>query len=300
MSDEEEKTDEEQEEPVFLLNGKEIPGEDAFNEDGSLKDGVTMVNDGLPTEEPVEEHEEPEEEPEEELLAFQKEEEPTGKTDKAMYWLMRGMSDEDIVETKGLNRNTVRMARGWLADNGYLKKERKPSGVKSKTPGAALQTQSAKGTLQVFAKGSPPEAIIENIHVPEIDGQSASFETGMKFGMSTIVLAVRLMQELSIISAQQVKPLIDMTRSVREGEGAAFKSGADEAAMKAASAMGATIMPIMSEMQSAVINATKGSEPDPMKAMMVRTMEPLMKNMMGGIIPGMKDEPPTGWSRKEE
>ena len=254
----------------------------------------------------VEEDNEPGEEvpePEKKLPAFMMEDEPTGQEDKAKYWLLREptLSDEDIASAKNINVNTVRIARSHLARDGYIKKERKPPGAKGKTPpGTSITSQAPKGTLQVFAKGSPPEAIIDNIHIPAIDGQSESFETGMKFGMSTIVLAVRLMQELSVISAQQVKPLIDMTRSVREGEGAAFKSGADEAAMKAATAMGATIMPIMSEMQATVANAAKSSEADPMKAMMVRTMEPLMKNMMGGLVPGMKEEPPSGWSRKQE
>ena len=133
-----------------------------------------------------------------------------------------------------------------------------------------------------------------------VDGQSQGFEQGMKFGMTQLVLAVRIMQELSAIGLQQVKPLIDMTRSVREGEAAAFKGGADEGAMKAAQAMGATILPMISEIQASVTSAARSSEADPMKSMLVRTMEPLMKNMMSGIMPGMKDEPPSGWTRKSE
>jgi len=185
----------------------------------------------------------------------------------------------------------------------YLREEEPAgnAGGKQKTPSTALTSQAPSRNLQVFAKGSPPEAIIESISLPiELDGQAEGFEKGMKFGMSQLVLAVRIMQELSAIGLQQVRPLIDMTRSVREGEAAAFKGGAEEGAMKAAQAMGSTILPMMSEMQTAVINATKGSEADPMKAMMVRTMEPMMKNLLGRIVPGMRDEPPSGWSRRSE
>lgn len=252
-------------------------------------------------EEPTEELEEepPEEEPE--LAAYLREEEPAGKTDKAKYWLLRGLSDDEIAESKDLNPNTVRMARGELVKEGLLKKERKPAGGKQKTPSTALTSQAPSRNLQVFAKGSPPEAIIESISLPiELDGQAEGFEKGMKFGMSQLVLAVRIMQELSAIGLQQVRPLIDMTRSVREGEAAAFKGGADEGALRAAQAMGATIMPMMSEMQTAIANAGKGSEADPVKAMMVRTMEPMMKNLLGRVVPGMRDEPPSGWSRRTE
>ena len=226
--------------------------------------------------------------------------EPSGKLNKAKYWLMKGVTREELIE-QGHNKGTVRIAMNDLVRDGHSKKPprllKAPPGEK---PSTAVIAQGPARGIQVFAKGSPPEAIIEGISIPLVDGQAQGFEQGMKFGMSTIVLAVRVMQELSAVSLQQVKPLIDMTRSVREGEQAAFKSGADEGAMKAAQAMGGTILPMMSEMQANIANATKGNENDPMKAMMVRTMEPLMKNVMSKLIPGMKDQAPDGWSKRTE
>lgn len=245
-----------------------------------------------------------EELPEEELPevpVFMGDEEPTAKEDKAKYWILRepDWTNEEIAERKDLNTNTVRIARSHLADDGYIKRERKLLARKT-GPGTAVETRAAGKGMQVFAKGSPPEALIESIAIPMVDGQSQGFEQGMKFGMTQLVLAVRIMQELSAVAQSQVKPLIDLVRTVREGEAAAFKGGADEGALKAAQAMGATIMPMMSEMQTAVVNASKGSEADPMKAMMVRTMEPLLKGLLGRMVPGMKDEPPSGWTRKTE
>lgn len=261
------------------------------------------------TEEPEEtgseqEHE-PEHEPESELdpRPYMRDEEPTGETNKAKYWLMHGLTDEEIVEDKNLNPRTVGMARGELIKEGLMKKGRKPpAGKQKQIAEKALTNRATEKSMQIFAKGSPPEAIIESIKIPEaVDGNALVFESGMKFGMSTLVLATRIMQELSAIGMQQVKPLIDMTRSVREGETAAFKSGADEGAQKAAQAMGNTMMPLMSEMMAKVETATKGSsDADPMKAMMARTMEPIMKGMLGKFIPGMGDEAPVGWTKKQE
>jgi len=258
--------------------------------------------------EDVEESEETppgEEQPEETITDEEKpvflgDDEPSGKENRAKYWLMRGLTDEDIV-AKGINSGTVRIARSHLIKDGYLKKEpRSSAGGKKASPGTAITPGAPQKGLQVFAKGSPPEAIIESISIPMVDGQGVGFEQGMKFGMSTLVLAIRVMQEMSAVGIQQVKPLIDLTRSVRDGEGAAFKSGADEAAMKAAQAMGQTILPMISEMQSSVTAAARGGEADPMKSMMVRTMEPMMKSLLGRVVPGMKDEPPAGWSKRQE
>ena len=249
---------------------------------------------------------EPEGEPEDDIPerpVFLGETEPPGKEDKAKYWILKepAWTNKEIAENKGLNERTVSIARSHLADDGFIQRERQKPGGKQKAlaEGAEPAAAPAKG-IQIFAKGSPPEAIIESIRIPMVDGQHQGFEQGMKFGMSQLVLAVRIMQELSAIGLQQVKPLIDMTRSVREGEQAAFKGGADEGAMKAAQAMGATIMPIMSELQASIKDAGKGSETDPMKSMMVRTMEPLMKGMMKKIMPGEDTGPPAGFTVEEK
>ncbi len=291
----EETTDEQEE---AFEPGEELSEEEQLEKE--LEEEAAARNE-LSEGETSEDEETEEEEPEEELdpRPYMRDEEPSGKTDKAKYWLLRGLTDEEVEETHKLNHSTVRMARADLIKEGLMKKERKPPGGK-KEKAAAIATQASAKGIQIFAKGAPPEAIIESITIPSVDGQLQGFEMGMKFGMSQLVLAVRIMQELSGIGLQQVKPLIDMVRSVREGEHAAFKGGADEAAMKAAQAMGATVLPMISELGSKLDNVQKGSETDPMKSMMVRTMEPLMKNMMQGIMPGMEKGPPSGFTKTTE
>ena len=269
-----------------------------------IKELETGEYDG-PVDEPISESEETIDEPES-IEPFLKDEMPTKTMDQIKWYIMvQGLSTTEI-EALGYIPGTIRIARDWLAKKGYIKKKPKDTKLTKNDNGTSLTPRVAKST-QVFAKGSPPEAIIEAIHLPMIDGLASGFESGMKFGMSTITLAIRMVQELSAIGLTQVRPLIDMTRTVREGEGAAFKLGAEEAAFKAAQAMGSTIIPEVAEIKAAVnaINQSSNAGGDPMKAMMVRTFEPLMGNLFKRMMPGMfggaaGGETATGWTTEKE
>lgn len=239
---------------------------------------------------------------EEKKPVFLEDKEPDGKENRAKYWLMKGLDDEEVA-AKGINPGTVRIARSHLIRDGYLPKERKPPTRKTQTSTAVTRATGTGKSIQTFAKGSPPEAIIESLSIPGIvDGQGESFESGMKFGMSTLVLAMRMVQELSSVGINNVKPLIDLTKSVREGEGAAFKSGADEAAMKTANAVGQSLYPAISSLEEAASKLSSNNQGNPMQAMMVRTMEPLIQNLMGRLIPGIGggQTSGSGWTRKQE
>lgn len=234
------------------------------------------------------------------MPAFLKEEVPTGKLDQAKYWLLRGKTSEQLVE-EGHNAGTVRTAKSHLVRDGYLTKGKQ--GTTPKTPKSKVLAAASPGRgMQVFAKGSPPEAMIDALQVPGVDGALYGFEHGMKFGMTILVTAVRIMNEMSIIGSQQVQPLLSMAKTMREGEAMAYKTGADEAAYKAADAMGRTVLPMIDNIQNAVANIEKGAGGDPVRGMMVRTFEPLFKNIIGKVMPGlgMSDEPPANWSRRKE
>jgi len=231
--------------------------------------------------------------------AYMREEEPTGTVDRIKWLLLRGTPDEDIVAS-GENEGTVRIARNHLVHEGLLGKKPK----KQKPPSTKLSAAKEAQPMQVFAKGSPPEAIINSISLPDaINGQAVVFEQGLKFGMSVLVLATRIMQELSAVGLQQSKPLIDIAKEMRAGETAAYKEGATEAAMKAASAMASTVLPAVASIEGAVERLEKSTKegPDPMKAMIVRTMEPLINGMMKQLMPGMvsTDQAPQGWTKKK-
>jgi hypothetical protein len=188
--------------------------------------------------------------------------------------LLAGKSREDLIG-EGYNKRSVQTVASELKTKGL---------VKSST--RAL-TQTKSGT-QIFAKGSPPEAIIDGIEMPDVsNGGGKNFEQGMKFGMSVIVLATRLAQELTGIGMAQVKPTIEMARSMREGEVSAARNAAGEAAQEAAGRVQEQMMPFLASLSK---NAGGGTGTDPMKAMMARQFEPIfgkmMQTMMGGLLPG--------------
>jgi len=178
-----------------------------------------------------------------------------------------------------------------------------------------------KAGLPIFAGGSPPEAIIDNVEVPDVaGGQGIPFEQGIKFGMSLVILGVRVAQELSGIGITQAKPILDMAKSMREGEALAAKNAAGEAANDAAGQVVETLGPVLANLQRNTGGVGEGG--DPVKAMMVRQMEPMMGKLMQGvfamIMPSLgapqlnepKDNQPpsnasnasnvTGWTRRSE
>lgn len=226
---------------------------------------------------------------------YLQEEEPTGIVNKIKYHLLKGKTREELEQDPfNFNPGSIRDCVHELVKDKLMEKPaRKVKVTKEKVP--AQQTGKA---MQIFAKGAPPEAIIESISVPIADGEAETFEQGMKFGMSTVVLGVRVAQELASIGGQQAKPILDMARAMREGEAMAAKGAADEAAYKAASSIQQTFGPMIASIQESSKIGAGGA--DPMKAMMVRTMEPLMKGLLGRLVPGMSDQPPTGWTKKTE
>ena len=234
----------------------------------------------------------PPEEAEDELPPepeFLRDEAPDPVKQKSLYtkWCLMHDKLEDELIADGANPNTVRICAQELEKDGYRQRPKKDEKPKDAT--AVTRTQGK--VIQTFAKGSPPEALIESMEIP-IPGADG-FQKGMKFGASMIVLGVRVAQELSSIGIQQAKPIMDMAREMRAGETAAAKGAATEAAMMAANEVGASLLPHLA-------NIGKGSEADPMKAMMMRTMEPLVTRMMSKIMPGSGGETkdPAGWKRK--
>ena len=115
----------------------------------------------------------------------------------------------------------------------------------------------------------------------------------MKFGAKMVVMGVRIAQELSALGIQQVKPLIELARDARSGEEAAAKNAAIEAAQGAAAMVQQNLTPYLA-------NMTKPAETNPMQSMMARTMGPIIERLMGGLLPGMGPQEPSGWTKKQE
>ena len=279
-----------------LDNGDGDDGDEEDNEPSGIDEFEPGEDTGLPSDS--------------ELPPFLQSVMPEGKLNQVKWYLLNGKTAKQLV-AEGHNEGTVRTGKSQLVSEGYLKKG--TQGPQANRP-VVRKTSTAVGRpaggLQIFAKGSPPEALIQSLDVPDPDGSGAllGFEQGMKFGMTMLVTAVRVVNELSVIGSQQVKPIIDITRSMREGEAMSYKEGAREAAeaaaYKAAQAMGGTIIPAVDEIRRSVerIEKDRGSVGDPVKNMMTRTMEPLIQNMISKIIPGAAAQKaePQGWSRRAE
>jgi len=257
--------------------------------DNEPQEPVEEVDEGLPNEE--------------EIPPYMREEEPTGEANRAKYWLLKGLTKEEVSEQKSISFGTCRVCESELVKEGLLKRRPRGSPPGGKPSKSLTPAKTQPGSMQIFAKGSPPEALINALQMPaEVDGSLYGFESGMKFGMSILVTAVRIMNEMSVIGSQQVKPLLDMSKSMREGEAMSYKAGADEAAYKAAQAMGNTIIPQVAAIQGAVDSMSKqgAAGGDPMKAMITRTMEPLIQNLISKVMPGMDKPDAPGWKRRSE
>jgi len=239
-------------------------------------------------------------EPEEAKVEEQKAEPPVpeepekaaGITKQIETLLLEGAPEDEII-SQGFNPNSVRIVAFDLEKAGRRKR-----------PSKALRT-TRNGSTAV-TKPSPPEALVESMQIPST--VPPPFEQGMKFGMSCIVLGVRLAQEMSSIGVQQAKPLVEMARDMRAGEQAAAKSATIEAAGVAAEHVGQTVVPFMQSMDTRLRELEyerpprTTSDPDnPLRGMMSGMVENLFKTMGNKMMPGMMGEsgPASGWTRRK-
>ena len=213
---------------------------------------------------------------------------PSGVSAEIRAKLLAGATREEL-ENQGYNKNSIRT----IASEIKTEKGRKdPVGKPSKDNGGQK--------LQIFSRGSPPEAIVNSLDVPkDLDG---NFEVGMKFGMMSIISGIRIAQELSQIGVQQARPLVEMARDMRSGEAAAARAAAIEAAGDAAGQVQNNLAPFLSQMDSRLSSIEKPRTGNPMQDMMVRMMEPIMQQTMQKLMPGMKPGQigPPGWTTEQE
>jgi len=315
-------------------NGNELENEDAvvrrtiFGEgsakgnDRAHKDTDGSIDDINGSEE-GEEYEGPEEpeEPEEpdKIPAYLLDEPPASKVDAIKWYLLNGTTEEELV-ANGYNMGTVRNCAHELRKAGlYQKPPKESKALTVPGTGKVKKKQSTDiahredTTLKSYAKGSPAEDLIRHFaRLPDEmrdTEKGETFESGMKFGLSVAVLGIRMAQELSNLGVSQVKPLIDMTKSMREGEALASKSAAKEAAEEAAGQIGDLLGPTMQDIRAGLARqAEPRSIPDdPMRSMIADAFKPIIKQMtrqmMPGGLPGADiidtDEVVSGWTRRK-
>lgn len=224
------------------------------------------------------------------------------QSDEITTLLWEGHTKEEI-ETLGYNRNSIRT----IASN--MKKEHNREFGKPSTGGTSAVQR--KSPVQLSAKGASPEAIVESLQIPEGFPMLSHFDDGMKFGMQTIIVGVRLAQELSAIGTAQAVPLIKIASEMRAGEQAAAENAAGAAATDAVNQMMQQVGPTLSSLEGRMDDrseTTKSSTGHPMKPMMDRmmgrVMEPMMNKMVDKMFPGtsdaMKQDLPDSWSRSKD
>jgi len=224
-----------------------------------------------------------------------------------------GYSQDDIVNTKELTYNSVRFVvskvRAKFGDQ-LPKEERRDLRV-TKTD------KQGEKPAKFIQRGKPGDlqGMIDSLEVPV--GDLDVLKEGMKYGMSVVIMAVRIVQELSAIGVQQSKPLLDMAKSMREGEAMAAKNSAMEAGLAAAQAVDASLSPELQALRAKVDSLDRGSGANPMQSMFVRAMEPSIQQLMTGMfanLPGMGSKtalppaapgtaplpPAGGWPETEE
>jgi hypothetical protein len=158
------------------------------------------------------------------------------------------------------------------------------------------QDASAQTAAVATKKQSPLEQLIDELKLPVIsDGQAQVFDSGVEYGVRSVLVGVRVAQELSAMGVQQAVPIIKMAQEMRESEGQAAKVIASElagATLEGNRDLKAALQQLGSQVQT--------SSPNPMASMMAGVMQPvlgqamqqMMGSFMGGAMPGVP--PPAG------
>jgi hypothetical protein len=145
--------------------------------------------------------------------------------------------------------------------------------------------------LSLAVKGTPVETLVYQMSVPELrDGQQEIYNEGFRNGMMTVLLGIRMAQELSSMAIAQASPLIKMAQEMRQAEGQAAHAAAQEAAAAAegvASRVQQSLAPLLSSIQKPDIALA----PNPLQGLMARLMErslsPLLEKMISAFFPAL-------------
>jgi len=150
--------------------------------------------------------------------------------------------------------------------------------------------------LSLAAKGVPVETLVYRMSVPELrDGQQEIYNEGFRNGMMTVLLGIRMAQELSSMAIAQAAPLIKMAQEMRQAEGQAAHAAAQEAAAAAAEGVGSRVQQALAPLLSSIQKPDIALAPNPLQGLMARMMErtlsPLLERMLSAFFPGLSSSP---------
>ncbi|MDD5510049.1 MAG: hypothetical protein PHI12_04485 [Dehalococcoidales bacterium] len=155
-------------------------------------------------------------------------------------------------------------------------------------------TEPTKDTKAVVKRGqSPLEQLVQELRLPTmVDGQAEIFDSGVEYGVRSVLVGVRVAQELSAMGVQQAVPIIKMAQEMRESEGQAAKIIAAElaeATLEGNKDLKGALHQLGSQMTA--------SAPNPMMSMMVGALQPILgqtiERMMRGFSMGKQGQTTT-------
>jgi len=204
-----------------------------------------------------------------------------GKTEYIRRRLLEAESEEELEEICQQLKGEADVAAGSVdAEKSKLKKK------------GAFQFGQEASKAVTASKQMPVEALINELSLPPmVNGTRHIFNSGVEYGMKSILIGVRVAQELSKMGIDQATPIIKMAQEMRQTEG--------QVARDTGLAMGETIAGKLFDFieQRLPQKPDIAQTPNPMKGLMARTMETMMSRLMGMAFGGGKggggEVPPT-------
>jgi hypothetical protein len=156
-------------------------------------------------------------------------------------------------------------------------------GQEFKTKQALLAHERAKhaapdSKTALSTRSAPVEQLIQFLRLPKerrLDG----FEDGVHYGINSILIGVRVAQELSRMGIEQARPLISMAQEMRQAEGMAAERVATELAQ--------AVLAGNEDIKKAIHQQGAASSSDPVTAMMVQAFQPIFPQLLGRALAGM-------------
>jgi hypothetical protein len=149
--------------------------------------------------------------------------------------------------------------------------------------------EGAPSTKEIVSvRPQPIENLIRGLNLPQVtDGTKEIFDAGVEYGMKSILIGVRVAQELSKMGIEQATPIIKMAQEMRQAEGQAAQTAAQEAARETAAQVAAYF-----DQKKPDIAST----PSPMEGLMARVLESTLSSLMSKLFPGGGAETPLGFT----
>jgi len=184
--------------------------------------------------------------------------------------LLEAQSDQELEEICVQLKDDPDISEGSVdAEKSKLKKK------------GAFNFKQAPATKAVTSgKAAPVEALINELNLPPmVDGSRLVFNSGVEYGMKSILIGVRVAQELSKMGIDQATPIIRMAQQM--------SPDTSRVAQETGAAMGEALASKMFDyLEKKPQKADIATVSDPMKGLAARMMELVMNRLMGGLMGG--------------